>query len=317
MNLKKGVLTALQAAGAEYYSGELLAKQFGVSRAAVWKAVKGLEKEGYQIEALTNRGYRLSAGQDLIRPEVIAPLLQADAQVLYYPVVDSTNTQAKRLLAAGKTGTLLLVAEEQTAGRGRQGKSFYSPPMTGIYMTLVTHPQAKLQSAVAITTAAAVAVCKAVEKLTDQRPQIKWVNDVYLNGKKICGILTEAVTDFESGTVDSVLIGIGMNIRTVAFPDSVENGASLQSNVRRADFIACIANTLLAMMGASYDSFIEDYRSRSMLIGRPIRFIQDGIATPATAVAIDACGGLVVCLEDGSQTTLRSGEISIRPQEKA
>lgn len=311
MSLKSDILQVLQSRNT-HISGEELAKRFGKSRAAVWKAMKALQEEGYIIDAVTNRGYILTGDNDLITPEILAPKLQRKAEVLYYPTIDSTNTQAKRLVNEGNRNTLLLVADEQTAGRGRQGKSFYSPPMTGIYMTLVVHPGKELQNAVTVTTAAGVAVCRAIEKCTDRQPQIKWVNDVYLGDKKICGILTEAVVDFESGLAESMIIGIGTNIRTITFPDSVENAASLNAEVKRADLIAAIANELMAIIDGGYDDFIDYYRSHSMLIGRDINFIQNGRITPATAIAIDSTGGLVVRLKDGSQTTLRSGEITVR-----
>ena len=169
-----------------------------------------------------------------------------------------------------------------------------------------------LQNAVTATTAAAVAVCKAIEELTDKKPKIKWVNDVYLGDKKICGILTEAVTDFETQTVTSVIIGIGMNIKTIDFPSDVENAASLGANVRRADLIAAIARELHAINNSKYNEFIDYYRTHSLIIDKKINFIQNERVTPATAVAIDETGGLVVELESGEQTVLRSGEISIR-----
>ena len=232
--------------------------------------------------------------------------------MLYYPSIDSTNNQAKRLVSDGARRTMLIICDEQTNGRGRQGKSFYSPALTGIYMSFVTHPMAPLKNAVTATTAAAVAVCRAVERLTDKQPKIKWVNDVYLGDKKICGILTEAVTDFETQTVTSVIIGIGMNIKTIDFPADVENAASLNANVKRADLIAAITDELYKINHSGYQDFISYYRSHSMIIGERIQFIQNNVVTPATALAIDEKGGLVVETEKGERLTLRSGEISIR-----
>ena len=301
----------LLAATNEYVSGEALARTLGKSRAAVWKAVNALKKDGVLIDAVTNRGYRLSEKNDALRADDIASKLKIPAQVRCYPTVDSTNTEAKRLLAEGCQSRLLLVAEEQTAGRGRQGKSFYSPAGTGIYMSLAVHPMAHFSDVVSCTTAAAVAVCRAIEALTDKKPEIKWVNDVYLDGKKICGILTEAVSDFETQTVQSVIIGIGMNLHTVTFPAGLENAASLNADVRRADLIARIVNELDAVLGRGYDAFMEDYRARSMLLGKEIQFLQNGVATAATALAVDDTGGLVVATKEGKKITLRSGEVSI------
>lgn len=312
MGTKEDVLKILINNADSFISGEALAKQLSLSRAAVWKAIKGLQKQGYTIDAVTNRGYRLNEQNDIITEKSLKKFLDFDADVLYYPVIDSTNNEAKRLVNDGSGKPMLLVAEEQTNGRGRQGKSFYSPPLTGIYMTLVTHPMSRLANAVTATTAASVAVCRAVEELTQLKPKIKWVNDVYLDGKKICGILTEAITDFETQTVSSVIIGIGMNIKTIDFPSEVENAASLNVNISRVKLIACIANHLNRILCCDYSEFITYYRSHSMIIGEQIHFIKNAKVTPATAMDIDDTGGLVVRLENGEITTLRSGEISIR-----
>lgn len=312
MSTKNEVLKALISTSNKYISGEALANELGKSRASVWKAIKSLQKDGYIIDAVTNKGYRLNNENDIITAELVGAGLDKDIEVIYYPSIDSTNTEAKRLIANGKQSEMLLIADEQTAGRGRQGKGFYSPALTGIYMTYAFHPMKELQNAVAITTATSVAVCRAIEKLTDKKPKIKWVNDVYLNDKKICGILTEAVTDFESQTVSSIIIGIGMNIKTVDFPQEVENGGSLGANIRRSDLITAIANELFKINSADYCDFIEYYRTHSMIIGEKINFIQNGKVTPAIATAIDNSGGLVIKLSDGTSKTLKSGEISIR-----
>lgn len=312
MSTKDDVLKNLINNADHYVSGETLAKILNKSRASIWKAIKSLQKQGYVIDAVTNKGYRLNDANDIITKKGLKEYLDFDADVLYYSSVDSTNNEAKRLVSAGSNSPMLIVAEEQTSGRGRQGKSFYSPPLTGIYMTLVTHPMSKLTDAVTATTAAAVAVCKAIEELTELKPKIKWVNDVYLNGKKICGILTEAVTDFETQTVSSVIIGIGINIKTVSFPNEVENAASLNVNISRVKLTAHIANNLNRILCYDYSEFINYYISHSMIIGEKINFIKNAKVTPATAIDIDSTGGLVVQLENGDITTLRSGEISIR-----
>ncbi len=312
MSTKNDVLSLLAQNNKEYISGEGIAKELGVSRAAVWKAIKSLQKDGYTIDAVTNRGYMLGGDNDMLGDNAIKRRLNFDCKVMYYPTIDSTNTQAKRLIADGEDDIMLVVADEQTAGRGRQGKSFYSPASTGIYMSFVIHPMSRLENAVTATTAAAVAVCKAVESLTDKKPRIKWVNDVYLDGKKICGILTEAVTDFETQTVTSVIIGVGMNISTTEFPDDIENASCLGVDINRADLISAIANELNSINTDGYAEFIDYYRSHSMIIGEKIMFIKDGKMTPATAISIDATGGLEVELHNGERLVLRSGEISIR-----
>ncbi len=311
MGLKNDILFELLKSE-EYVSGQEIAEKFGKSRAAVWKAVKNLIKDGYEIDAVTNRGYRLTENNDMISARKIKSNLKKEIDVIYYPSLDSTNNCCKRMLADGKQGMFLVTADRQTAGRGRQGKSFYSPALTGVYFSLVIRPRSSLQNAVTVTTAAAVAVCRAIERLTDLRPKIKWVNDVYLDGKKICGILTEAITNFEEGTVESIIIGIGINIRTDDFPDDVESAGCLGSGISRSRLIAEVTNELFNIAVGDYESFIDYYRSHSLVIGERIKFIQNGRVTPATAVAIDETGGLEVVLDSGEHTVLRSGEISIR-----
>ena len=295
-----------------YVSGEVLARKLGKSRAAVWKAIRSLRQDGIAIDAVTNRGYRLVNDNDVLSASAVRSAVDYDTRVLYYPTIDSTNTQAKRLINDGDDGNLLLVAGEQTAGRGRQGKSFYSPAKTGVYLTYVAHPCAPLQTVVGATTAAAVAVCRAIEALTDIEPKIKWVNDVYVDGKKVCGILTEAITDFETQTVTSIIIGIGVNITTTEFADSIENAGCINCSISRARLAAEIANQLNKVNCADLSPIIDYYRSHSMIIGEDINYIRNGVVIPARAVAIDSSGGLEVEHSDGSRAVLRSGEISVR-----
>lgn len=312
MALKEEVLKYLSDNSSEYISGEELAHSLGKSRTAVWKAIKLLQADGYRIDAVTNRGYMLDAGNDILNAQEIKKSLSFDCRVEYYKTLDSTNNVAKRIIAEGEDDVLLVVGEEQTAGRGRQGKSFYSPGGTGIYMSLVVHPMIELQNAVTATTAAAVAVCRAIESLTDKKPMIKWVNDVYLNGKKICGILTEAVTDFETQTVSSIIIGIGINLTTKDFPRDVQNASCLNADVKRAELIGAVANELNRIVNSGYGEFMEYYRAHSLVVGEDIVFIKNGVSTSARAVGIDDFGGLEVELADGTHTTLRSGEITVR-----
>lgn len=312
MALKEDVLKYFVEHSGQYVSGEDLARHFDKSRAAVWKAIKALQNQGYSINGVTNRGYLFDSSNDVLNQEEIEKYIDFDCEVLFYETIDSTNTQAKRLINEGKNDVMLLVGEEQTAGRGRQGKSFYSPAKTGVYMSLVLHPNVELQNAVTATTAASVAVCRAIEKLTDKTPQIKWVNDVYIDDKKVCGILTEAVTDFETQTVTSVIIGIGTNISTVSFPNGVENASCIGESIKRAELVGAIANELNKIAISDYAKFIEYYKSHSLIVGKEIVFIENGKSTNATAVDITATGGLIVKLPDGTQQTLSSGEITIR-----
>lgn len=251
----------------------------------------------------------------MLSEKTIKENLKSDLEVLYFDSIDSTNTKAKELLKGGKENDFLVVANEQTNGRGRQGKSFYSPNGTGIYMSVAVHPAMPLQNVVTSTTAASVAVCKAIEKLTDIKPKIKWVNDIYIGENKICGILTESVTDLDYKIATGMIIGIGLNIKTTDFPKDILNAGSLGVDIDRAKLIATIADELLNIVLKDYSNFIDYYREHSMLLGKEIYYIENGEKTYATAVSIDDKGGLVVETQNGIKT-LRSGEITVRQQEK-
>lgn len=312
MSLKNDILSELFKSN-DYISGEFIAEKYDKSRAAVWKAVKSLTKEGYSIDAVTNKGYKLFEDKNITSAQSIKSKMKTSADVLYYPSVDSTNNECKRLLAHGKQGVFLVVSDCQTAGRGRQGKAFVSPANTGIYFSLVIRPNTSFKNAVTATTAASVAVCMAVEELTDKKPVIKWVNDVYLDGRKICGILTEAITNFEDGTVESVIVGIGINLKEGAFPKELKDIVGfLDVDINKNLLVARVIDNLVKINTGDYKTFIDYYRTHSMVIGQKIRIIKGDEQIEATALAIDQQGGLEVQLENGEKTVLRSGEISIR-----
>ena len=250
----------------------------------------------------------------VITPQSLKSRISGSIDVYCFDSIDSTNSEARRMLKSGASGRLLITAREQTAGRGRQGKSFYSPADTGIYMSLVLMPDSFPSELLSATTAAAAAVCASIEKLSGKHPMIKWVNDIYLDGKKICGILTEAVTK-PDGRVGALIIGIGINISTVLFPDDLTNAGSLGEDIPYSELICEIVNTLCSEKYSRFSGFIDYYRKRSLLIGREITFIKNNISTPALAVGIDDTGGLIVRLSDGSEATLTGGEISIRQRD--
>lgn len=312
MSLKNEILELFLASPDVYISGEELALKFNKSRAAVWKAVKALQNEGFDIKAVTNKGYCFGGANDVLSKASLERGLDFSCEVHFFESIDSTNNQAKRIVNEGNANNLLVVADTQTAGRGRQGKSFYSPAKTGIYMTLAFHPMTEMENAVTATTATAVAVCRAIERLCDKNPMIKWVNDVFVDDKKICGILTEAITDFETQTVTSLIVGVGMNISTVDFPKDIENASSLNADIKRADLICTIANEINKINNSDYSEFMDYYRAHSMIIGKEISVIKNGEMRCAKAISIDDKGGLEIELENGQRDVLRSGEITIR-----
>ena len=194
MGVKEEVLRTLQENQADYISGQGLADRLCVSRHAVWKAIDKLRAEGFDIEARTNRGYRLIGACDVLSAEAVAACLDKSAgfALEYTEEIDSTNNRARALAEAGCDEWTVVLAESQTAGRGRLGRQFYSPKGGGIYMSVVVRPDCEVQYANMLTLAAAAAVVEAIEAVCDIKAQIKWVNDIFVNMRKVCGILTEA-----------------------------------------------------------------------------------------------------------------------------
>lgn len=321
MSSKKKVLSLLEQNRGRAMSGEELAAQIGVTRASVWKAVKELQKEGYQIDAVTNKGYSLAADNDILSREGILARLKRPEQwqdVLVYDSLPSTNDEAKRLLSAGHKPALLVVANHQSQGRGRMGRSFYSPKDSGIYMSIALKLRLKAEDALLVTTAASVAVCRSVDALCGVQTQIKWVNDLLLGGKKIGGILTEGITDLESGMLESVVVGIGVNYSAAGFPEELSSKAGaiytpVDPKASRDRLIALIAEELRALADKLPDnSFLEEYRSRSAVLGREVEILGGGQTSYGYAQGISPKGALLVRLTDGSLQTLGSGEISLR-----
>lgn len=318
MSIKNDVLLKLEAADGQYVSGQSLADSLGVTRNAVWKAVQSLRGEGMQIDSSPNIGYRLIHSGDALLPELVTlnlPARYQDTKVSILESVDSTNNEAKRRLAVPGAERELIIAIKQTAGRGRMGRGFYSPADTGLYMSLLLRRDSDFSDAVYFTTAASVAVARAIEKLCDKRPTIKWVNDLYLDGSKICGILTEAVSDFETGLISGVVIGIGVNLKTTDFPEDIRRRATAlgDSAPGRCELAAGICAELLSIIDALPDtSFLTDYRERSLVLGKYVDFTRNGETKTALAVDIDDRGGLIVKFDDGRTETLSSGEISLR-----
>ena len=321
MTVREKVLLNLEKNRQRYLSGEEMAGELGVSRTAVWKAIRKLQEEGFSIEAVNGRGYRLTGGNDRMTAAGIGANLQyADPELIHvYDEVDSTNTKLSQMAFSGAPHGTVVVAEQQTAGRGRMGRTFISPPGSGIYLSLLIRPETDLAGAVPVTGAAAVAVCEAVRQLTGRDAGIKWVNDIYIGEKKICGILTEAAASMEAGGLDSVIIGIGINYRAdpEAFPPEVKErvgwiyGKEDASVTRNELAAAVIDRTLYYAEHLKEKQFIEPYRTYSVVIGREIVYLRGNERFDAKAIGIDDDGGLIVDTAEGRRV-LSSGEITVR-----
>lgn len=348
MTTKEKVLNLLSQNENNSVSGEKLAQVCDVSRAAIWKAVTSLRQQGYPIEGTTNGGYILQPNADVFTQETFTAALSKAYPSLSashsecFKEIDSTNTYAKRLLsecgnlrdysgklteAGQKYHKSIYVAESQTAGRGRLGRTFYSPEKTGIYLTVVYAPEGGITQPALLTAVSAVAMCRVLKRLYKINPQIKWINDIFVNGKKISGILTEGFTNFETGTIESAIIGIGTNIsdnpdvfppEVSAIAGSIQGAGATDEKVTRCQLAAAIAGEVLTILEEPADKVMEEYKTQSFIVGKtvqvhPVIGDEKSVYT-ATAIDIDNNAGLVVKLEDGTVKTLNSGEVSLHSE---
>lgn len=320
ISVKSRLLELLEQNRGITISGEQMARELDCTRAAVWKAVKTLQQEGYEIEAGPNKGYMLSEDNNILAEEGIRPLLrQPEAYLKLYQEIDSTNRAAKQAAIAGEAGHgSVILACGQSCGRGRRGRSFYSPSQAGLYLSVILQPKGNLRESLLLTTEAAVAVYKAVRKITGIELDIKWVNDLYYKGKKVCGILTEAITDFESGEIQYAVVGIGLNLyeEEGGYPPELrEIAGGLYRNQREAEGVnrnrlaAEIVNFLLDETREL--KLLPEYLDRNMIPGHRIQILDGQQSRSAYAVAICQDGRLKVREEDGSETLLAYGEISV------
>lgn len=322
--VKTRVLAALDAARGHFISGQELAAQLGVSRTAVWKAVDALRADGIPVRAVTNRGYSLSPRADVLNSDAVTALLDpAPAKVLQVDVVDrlpGTNAALRARAAEGAPEGLVLIAQAQSAGRGRSGHSFFSPP-GGLYLSVLLRPELSLRQAIKLTAMAAVAACRAAKKISNADLQIKWVNDLWRDGRKVCGILTEASLDVESGMLDYAVLGLGFNV--VAPPDGWP--AELQgvagalfdyapSPGARAALAAAFLNEFWQLYrGVPRPDYLTEYRDRQALQGRTVVVTpHHGSPRRAQVLGVDDECRLVVRFEgDTSPTALNSGDVHL------
>lgn len=319
------VLTLLTEAGDQFLSGEAMSQALGVTRAAVWKQIKKLREAGYDIEAVTNLGYRLRAVPEKLDQEALTSLLEGcpwQDRVTVLETVDSTNNYLKRQALTGCAPGTVVLSDEQTGGRGRQGRSFLSPRGTGIYLSVLLRPDCAPSSLSHVTAMAAVAACDAVEESTGVRPGIKWTNDLVLEGRKICGILTELSVEWESSSLEYLIIGIGINCnqKETDFPEDLRQkagslGQILGKPVDRARLAAALIRQLERLsreLLTGKPRWIAQYARDCITIGRQVKVIRGSSERFGTATGIDENGALLVQYDNGETGVVFTGEVSIR-----
>ena len=329
MKTKEAVLLYLQEHTGKPISGEIMALALNKSRTSIWKAIQSLKKEGYSIESSTNKGYTLSQNNDVlseqqINQELIQQHHPIDWNIQTMESTTSTNDLAKIYANHNSTTPAIFISEEQTAGRGRLGRTFVSPSKTGLYISLCLFPTIALEDLSLITCATAVACIETLEQLTGKSLNIKWVNDLFYQDKKVGGILTEVISDFESQQVQSLIVGMGINLidSPQSFPEELHSiVGSIFSSKKEYDNSSFNRNHFIAQFlekwtfyyqNLSKRDFIESYKEHSNVIGKFVNIFEGNQTYSAYAKDIDENGHLIIEKEDKSLHALSYGEVSIR-----
>lgn len=330
MSQKENVLKMLEQNRGKTLSGEEIGKNLAITRAAVWKAINSLREDGYPIEAKTNGGYIIRDDCDIISASALQALLPNYLDSIFvFDTLTSTNAYALKLAEESAPHGTLVVARTQSSGRGRIGKTFESP-VGGIYMSIVLRPNCRIQDATLITPMVAVAVANAITTLTPLSPRIKWVNDLYLDGKKVCGILTQALSDFENGNVRAVVVGIGINFDTplslfdtalqqkvtsmfLSKEETTNKGHLPDSHptISKTQLISQIHTNIVDFARNLKDkAFMSRYRELSLVVGKTVQFEYNSVAYSGMVEGIDDNARLRVRTEQGDKI-LDCGEVSI------
>lgn len=322
---KEEILKKLRDAG-DYVSGQELCEHYGVSRTAIWKAIRQLEKDGYIIEAQNNRGYRLveHCDADLFSKIEIEDKLETawlGRPLVFHKETGSTNIDAKALAERGEASGAVVVADMQTAGRGRRGRGWVSPAGKDIYMTIMLRPQCRPEKASVLTLVMALAVLEAVSELLSQGCYIKWPNDIVVNGKKVCGILTEMSAELDQ--IHYVVIGAGINVNqeTLA-PEIQETATSIcierGQQTNRAELTARVLyyfekNYAVFEKSWDFSGLVEKYNQFLVNRDRQVRVLDPKGAYDGIARGINEKGELLVeQLSDGAIVQVYAGEVSVR-----
>ena len=306
-----------------YVSGQEISRNLSVSRTAVWKGINALRQEGYEIESVTRRGYRLVSKPDSISEVEIRRYLKEGilpGRIVVLPVVDSTNEEAKRAYERGCPDRSLFVSDQQTAGKGRRGREWISPKGQDVFFSFLLKPDLPPECASMLTLIAAIAGVKALECQAAEEYRIKWPNDIVLHGKKICGILTEMSADMDS--VHFIIPGIGFNLNRREMDPSIQEMASsvfLETGkiIDRARFVADYVSEFMDrydvfLKAQNLAPFLEDYQQYLVNVGREVKVIRKGQELVRTALGINDRGELLLRDDQGNTEVIFSGEVSVR-----
>lgn len=322
--MKTEILTMLRQADG-YVSGQELCDRFGVSRTAVWKVMNALKEEGYEIDSVPRRGYYLKESPDILSESEIESRLRTKwlgQKVVYFDETDSTNTQAKRLAEEGAQPGTLVVADMQTAGKGRRGRSWQQRPGEMISMTFILEPEFAPDKASMLTLLAAHSVAAAIEKMTGLSVQIKWPNDIVIHKKKAVGILTEMSLSLEQDSIHYVVVGIGVNVNPTVFPEELapmatslylESGSRVSRSELIAEILACFEEDYEAFLKTEdLTCILETYNGHLVSLDTQVRVLDPKGEYAGISRGMNEKGELIVEKEDGSIVNVYAGEVSVR-----
>ena len=305
-----------------YCSGEEISQKLGVTRGAIWKIIKKLQAEGYEIESSTKKGYKLVVSPNITTPEEVKENLKTRymGQTIYYEKeIDSTNQEAKKFARAGAEEGTLVIADKQTAGKGRLGRSWESPSGTGIWMSLILRPHLLPKDASQITLIVGLSLCEAIEEVTGLSTQIKWPNDIIINKKKVCGILTEMSAEMEG--IKYIIPGIGINVNMKAFPENLPHATSLAIEGGKEYSRKAIITNFLEKFEVDYEQYKKDahlgkfkerYEKKCINLHQKVKILGGNQEIIAEALGITHTGALRIRHEDGTEEEVFSGEVSVR-----
>lgn len=322
ISTKEALLTLLLGSK-EHLSGEKISQQMGVSRTAIWKHMNQLKDEGYEIESIRNKGYLLKERAHHPVEEGLKVALKDLSRfesVKVYETIDSTNLEARRLLSDHQMSEGLIVSREQTGGKGRRGRFWYSRKDEGIYMSLVLKPDIEPVYASMLTLIMAMAVSQAIEDYTGLETGIKWPNDIVVGDRKVCGILTEMSADMD--LIHHVIIGVGVNVNGESVPEEIENMASsLYLNLGKKMDISSLIEGIIRVFDPLYETFLQEkslrcmisqYNERCVNINQELKLISTRGETFGRGIAVDDQGALIIENQMGDRQTLVAGEVSVR-----
>lgn len=312
-SVKEVILRALRQGGP--VSGEALAKKAGISRTAVWKHILGLRRKGYQIESFPGAGYRLRSTSDVLLPEDIE--VGGRWRVVFHREVGSTQEIARGLIRQGASEGTLVLAERQSEGKGRMGRSWASPP-GGVWLSLILKPRFKPPETLRLPLLTGLAVAEAIRKAAGIETSLKWPNDVLLGGKKVGGVLCEL--DAETDRVNYVILGIGVNVNN-ELPEELKEMATsvkqeLGRELSRAEIIRCLLIELESLYQRleqeGFEPIREAWKERSSVLGLPVMVKSLDEVTQGEAMDIDLYGALLLRKPDGTQVKVIAGDVSLR-----